>query len=96
MRDDVVLVADTLVARAVRKLSRPLELRLRPVAGGRCVRIEVQVQPNWVVNLALLFPKGVGCDLIGQLSKRFGLEDRDDGSVLWAEVALLSRRAHPE
>lgn len=88
VRDDVVLVADTLVARGFWNLSRPAELRLRPVARGRCVRIEVQLEPIGEIVRPLGFPDAIGPDLIYAFGESFGLEDRDDGPVMWAEVAL--------
>lgn len=88
-RDDVVLVADGLGVHAVKHGWGLRELRLATVAGGACVRIEIDLHAPVVPGQPLSLRHGVPLRVVDQLSEGYGLIERDGVQVLWAEVAIV-------
>lgn len=88
-RDDVVLVADSLGVHAVETGWGLRELRLKTVAGGACVRLEVELRAPVVPGEPLSPRHGLPLRVVDQLSEGYGLIERGGVQIMWAEVAIV-------
>lgn len=93
-RDDVVQVADSLVVHAVQQGGGLRELRLKTVAGGACVRVEVDMRATVIADEPPSRLHGLNMRVLDQLSDGHGLIERDGVPVMWAEV-VIADPPHP-
>lgn len=62
---------------------------MKTVAGGACVRIEVDMRTPVVPGDPLSPPQGLNLRVVDELSEGYGLIGRDGVQVMWAEVAIV-------
>jgi anti-sigma regulatory factor (Ser/Thr protein kinase) len=91
--DPAVLVASELVTNAIlharTALSLRVELRDSSPPGSSAVRIEVFDQNPRLPALSPMLPEatsGRGLALIAMIATSWGMENRSDGKVVWAEI----------
>jgi anti-sigma regulatory factor (Ser/Thr protein kinase) len=91
--DDAVLVASELVTNAILHARTQLTLRVEvldtPPPGSSRVRVEVFDQNPRLPSLSPTVPEatsGRGLSLVSVLASGWGMENRGEGKVVWAEV----------
>jgi anti-sigma regulatory factor (Ser/Thr protein kinase) len=101
--DNILLVADELVANAVEHGSPEpasnIEIGIVPTQRG--VRVEVHDHVHETPNLPAVAATstseettGHGLQIVAELATAWGVDDEPDGKVVWAEVAATPRTSH--